>query len=106
MPEIRIQHIGHHAEHAREIAVVDLIFEIDDDDGAKAVLRREVHHVRFWLRTDQAEQAGMIVGFDIGVAERDLDQVLKRARWPLRIGKGIWVARAFDLVAIDPFRLA
>ena len=37
VPEILIQHVGHHAEHARKIAVVDLIFEIDDDDRAKAV---------------------------------------------------------------------
>ena len=106
VPEIFIQHVGHHAEHVRKIAVVDLIFEIDDDDGAKAVLDPRPHHDQVLPRADQAEQCRMIVGVDGGAAERDLDQLLKCARRPFRIGKGIGVARAVDLVALDAFRLA
>ena len=37
VPEILVQHIRHHAEHVRQIAVVDLIFEIDNGDRAKTV---------------------------------------------------------------------
>jgi hypothetical protein len=32
VPEIFVQYIRHHAEHAREIAVVNFVFEIDVDD--------------------------------------------------------------------------
>ena len=32
MLEVLVEHVGDHAQHARQVAVIDLIFEIDDDD--------------------------------------------------------------------------
>jgi hypothetical protein len=32
VPEILVQHVRHHAQHVRQLAVFDLIFEVADDD--------------------------------------------------------------------------
>ena len=66
MPEVLVQHVGHHAEHVRKTAVLDLVFEIDDGYRTKTVLDTEAA-----LTTGSAcapirrSSAGMIVGLDV-----------------------------------------
>ena len=49
------------------------------------------------LRADQAEQAGMLVGVDIGVAKRDLEQ-LSSVRFGHRVGGNASSSRATSIL--------
>ena len=59
-----------------KIAVVDLIFEIDDDDVCESNRRASVTSGPA-LRRSGGAGPGESVGIDVGVAERDFDQFVE-----------------------------
>ena len=69
-----VEQIGDQAQHIRQPAVLDFIFEIEDDVVTEAVpLESRGGSLEVLRVADQTEQAGVIVGIDIDAAERDLE---------------------------------
>ena len=50
-----IQHVNDHAQDARHVAGIDLIFEVDDGDGLEILPRQRL------LRPDPAQQTRMVL---------------------------------------------
>ena len=79
--QVLIQHVRHHAQDVRQVAVGDLVLEVDDDD------RPEVRLTTSTLGPEQAQQGGMVVAVDHAARERVLDQLGEGLRRPLRLRK-------------------
>ena len=61
--------------------------------------RRRAHSGQVLLGPDQAQQSGMAVVVDVGVLERDFQQLIERTRRPFRLGECVLILRELDLVA-------
>ena len=99
MAQGRIQHVGDHAEHTRQVAVGDLVFEVADDDVA--VMVDPIHSSEVLACADKTVQRRVWVAIDTRAAEGDLKYARKRTRRPCGLRKRIGVASRVDLVSIN-----